>query len=469
MIRLTKYRNTSVGVMGLGKAGMAAVRALLASDATVYAWDDSEQARHRFSQDAAVAKYSRLKLQEPGSWPWRELAGMVLSPGIALTFPAPHPSVLMASEAKVPVVGEVDLLYETCPEARYIAITGTNGKSTTTALIAHILQHAGKRVQVGANFGTPALGLGEMGEDGWYILEMSSYQLDLTKSAFFHGSVLLNISPDHLERHGGMEGYINAKKRIFSRQREKGLALVALDDGYCRDIYIELVREHRPVMLPVAITQKLEKGIYVSENGTLHDCYGEEHYEYGIGNLPHLSGPHNWQNIAAAYGLARHYGVMPDTIMEAVASFGGLAHRLELVMGANGVRFYNDSKATNAEAAARALAAFDEIYWIVGGRAKAGGIESLEPYFDKINYAFLIGEAEEAFAAQLQGKVGFARCKDLETATRKAASMAFTDRKENAVVLLSPACASFDQWPDFEARGDAFREYVKELAANGVA
>lgn len=469
MIRLPKYKNKSVGVMGLGKAGTAAVRALLASDATVYAWDDSEQARHHFSLDAAVAKHGNLALMEPGGWPWRELAGMVLSPGIPLTFPAPHPAALMASEAKVPVVGEVDLLYEACPEAHYIAVTGTNGKSTTTALIAHILQHAGKQVQIGANFGTPALGLSEQGEGGWYILEMSSYQLDLTKSAFFNGSVLLNISPDHLERHGGMEGYMNAKKRIFSRQRDNDLALVALDDGYCRDVYIELVREHRPVMLPVSVTQKLEKGIYVSESGTLHDCYGEEHYEYDIGNLPHLCGPHNWQNIAAAYGLARHFGVMPDAIMEAVTSFGGLAHRLEQVMTVNGVRFYNDSKATNAEAAARALAAFDEIYWIAGGRAKAGGIESLEPYFGKINYAFLIGEAEEAFAAQLQGKVGYVRCKDLETATHKAASMAFTDRKENAVVLLSPACASFDQWPDFEARGNAFREYVKELAAKGVA
>ncbi|MGB1539915.1 MAG: UDP-N-acetylmuramoyl-L-alanine--D-glutamate ligase, partial [Rickettsiales bacterium] len=347
---------------------------------------------------------------------------------------------------------------------------GTNGKSTTSALLEHILRMAGRQVQLGANFGTPSLALKPMEEEGVYVLEMSSYQLDLTEKACFNASILLNITPDHIDRHGSMENYVAAKQRIFDRQAEGGLAAIGLDDGYCRDIYITLVRERHHVMLPFATTKTMHEGISVDENGILHDRYDQaDPHQFDLHDAAGLKGRHNWQNIAASYGVCRHLGVAPQEIMDAVYAFPGLPHRLERVGEAQGVVFYNDSKATNAEATSKALEPFETIYWIIGGRAKEGGIDALEPYFPRIAHAFLMGEAEDAFAQTLEGKVPYTRCGTLEVATQKAAQQAFQDKQPEAVVLLSPACASFDQWRSFEERGDAFRRYVSAIAGRGAA
>lgn len=470
MIRLPKYNNKSVGVFGLGAAGKAAIEALVQSGAHVYAWDDSETTRNKLRIDVPTGKSGQLTIEHNAKWPWAELACVVLSPGVPLTHPKPHPVVDMARRERVKIMGEVDLLYEACPLAHYVGITGTNGKSTTTALITHILCENGLQAQAGANLGVPALALNDLGEKGIYVLEMSSYQLDLVQKVVFNASILMNITPDHLDRHGGMEGYIKAKRRIFERQQDKHASFVGLDDGYCRDIYIDLVREHRANIVPFTVTQHqpMNRGIEVDDNGVLHDKYSNKEYTYNLMDIERLKGRHNWQNIAAAYGVARYFNLAPDAIMQAVHSFPGLPHRMELVTTISNVTFVNDSKATNADAVARALEPFDNIYWILGGVQKAGGIEPLASYFSKIKHAFLIGEAQDAFAATLQGKVVFTKCGDLENATHMAAKMAFRDATEQSVVLLSPACASFDQWKNFEARGDAFRQYARDIATKGI-
>lgn len=467
MIRLPNYTNKSVGVFGLGAAGRAAVESLSQSGAHVFAWDDSEASR----KNAESALHGRrVTVEHNANWPWDKLACVVLSPGVPLNFPKPHPVVEMARRERVKIVGEVDLLHEACPDARYVGITGTNGKSTTTALIGHVMRQNGLKAQVGANLGVPSLALSEVGEEGIYVLEMSSYQLDLVKTVVFSASVLMNITPDHLDRHGGMEGYVKAKRRIFERQQDNCASFVGLDDGYCRDIYIDLVREHRETIVPFTVTQhqRMDRGIEVSEEGILHDRYDAQHHQFDLKEVERLKGKHNWQNIAAAYGVARHFGIAPAKIMETVQTFPGLPHRMEQVQQIGHVLFVNDSKATNADAAQRALEPFENIYWIAGGRAKEGGIETLAPWFGKIKHAFLIGEAQDDFALALADKVEYTKCGDLENATRTAARFALRDTSTPAVVLLSPACASFDQWKSFEARGDGFRQYVRDIAAKGI-
>lgn len=461
MIRLNAYKGKKVAVFGLGKAGQAAVKSFLAGGANVYLWDDKESSRLGLIDHFGGSVPKEAKMEPFQKWPWNELAVMVLSPGVPLTFPEPHPVVTKANQARVRIAGEVDLLFEACPNARYIGITGTNGKSTTTALIGHILKQAGKNVQIGANFGVPALALNPADETGYYVLEMSSYMLDLVNQVRFKASVLLNITPDHIDRHGTMENYIQSKLKIFDRVKDKDACIVSLDDGYCRDAYIQQLRQHsRPNLVPFSTSQNNERGIIVDAEGVLHDRWDEPEITIDLKTGSKLRGRHNYQNIAAAYGTLRHLGLSPDVIRNAIATFPGLAHRMEHVLEKNAVTYINDSKATNAEASEHALRAFDSIYWIAGGKAKEGGIGILEPYFHKIVHTFLIGEASHDFSTILHGKTQIHLCGNLETATKQAVSYAEAERRPGATVLLSPACASFDQWKNFEARGDAFREYV---------
>ncbi|MDX1974175.1 MAG: UDP-N-acetylmuramoyl-L-alanine--D-glutamate ligase [Rickettsiales bacterium] len=451
MITVSAYNQKAVGVFGLGKAGEATIAALVAGGAKIYAWDDNDASRA-----AAEKSYgSRIQLLPYESWPWAELQALVLSPGVPLTHPAPHGVVALAHRHQRPVIGDIELLYQAQPEARYIVITGTNGKSTTTTLIGHILKTAGMSVQVGGNLGTAALALEPLGKDGVYVIEASSYQLDLLASTHFDVAVFLNITPDHLDRHGSMEGYIAAKMHIFDRQTKDDVAVIAVDDDYTRRIAAELSQAH---LVPVSAHQPVKQGVYVEE-GVLID--GKKRYD--ISQIATLTGRHNWQNAAVAYSAARAVGIEPEVIYRAMQSFGGLRHRLQGVATIRGVRFINDSKATNADATRNALDPFESIYWILGGKSKAGGIESLTSYLPKIAHAFLIGAASDEFAQTLEGKVPYTRCGTLAVAVDKAAAMAWKDGKKDAVVLLSPACASFDQWKSFEQRGDAFCDMVAAL------
>ena len=460
MIDLFYMNGLPVAVLGLGKSGLATARALMASGAEVLAWDDNEDSR-------AKAREAEIPLTDLTGVNWVEIPTLVLSPGIPHLHPKPHPVAAAAREAGTEIVCDVELLGRAMREARYLGVTGTNGKSTTTALIGHILTLGGAEVQVGGNLGTPALDLDALYQGGTYVLELSSYQLERIFSITFDTAVLLNISPDHLERHGGMAGYIAAKRQIFHRQTSPRAAIVGLDDAESRKIFEELKAAGDQIVIPISSAgEAVEGGIYVIDGVLFDDSDGQGIAAIDLKEIASLPGRHNWQNAAAAYAACKAHGVSPAVITACLRSFPGLPHRQELVAEIDGLRYVNDSKATNADAAARALACYDDIYWILGGRAKEGGLAGLEPFYPKVRHAFLIGEASEAFAAALAGKVSTHSCGGLDSAVAKASALAAAERRPAPVVLLSPACASFDQFPNFEARGEAFKAAVKALERN---
>ena len=456
MIVVDAFAGRRVAVLGLARSGIAAVRSLASGGAEVLAWDDKLAVREAVASDAELVDLAEID--------WQGIAALVLSPGIPHSFPAPHPAVLRARAAGAEIIGDIELLGRAQPAARYIGITGTNGKSTTTALIGHVLSAAGQRVEVGGNLGTAALSLAPLGAEGSYVLELSSFQLELVTSLAFDTAVLLNITPDHLDRHGDMDGYIAAKRRIFARQGSSTTAIIGVDDAICRDVADALRRGGSAQVVPISVTSRPAGGIW-AENGCLIDASeGRPRCVFDLAEAPRLPGAHNWQNACAAYAAARAAGVEPAAAAEAIRSFPGLAHRQELVATVGGVRFINDSKATNADAAEKALACYQAIYWIAGGLPKAGGITSLEPHFERLRRAYLIGTATEEFAETLDGKAPYIRCGDLAAAVAAAAADARRDGIAEAVVLLSPACASYDQFAHFEARGDAFRELAERLS-----
>src|SRR5205814_4288 len=393
MIVVDEFRGRLVGVLGLAKSGRAAAQSLAAGGAEVLAWGSNEA--------VSQALAAELTLRNLAEADWRDIPALVLSPGIPHSFPEPHPAVVRAREAAAEIIGDIELLGRAQPDAHYIGITGTNGKSTTTALIGHILAEAGTRVEVGGNLGTPALSLAPLGRQGSYVLEASSFQLELIPSLSFDTAVLLNVTPDHLDRHGSMDCYIAAKRRIFAGQKPGGAAIIGIDDEICRDICGELRRDHLARIIPISVREVPAGGIYV-ESGWLVDAMdGPAKRVLELASAERLPGSHNWQNVAAAYAAARSAGIATEAASAAIRSFPGLAHRQELVDTIDTVRYINDSKATNADATEKALACYSDIYWIAGGLPKAGGITPLAPYFDRVRHAFLIGRATEEFAATL--------------------------------------------------------------------
>jgi len=456
MIDVATFRGETVAVMGLARSGLVAAQALQRGGARVMAWDDAAARR----DDAAAAGVPIVDLASA------DLAGvksLVLSPGIPHTYPKPNPVAARARAAGATIIGDIELLAQSCRQARYVGITGTNGKSTTTSLIGHILAQAGRKVAVGGNLGTPALSLAPLGADGIYVLEMSSYQLELTESLTFDVAVLLNITPDHLDRHGGMDGYIAAKRRIFARQKSRQTAVIGIDDALSRGIADALAASGAPRVVPISAETRARGGVYVEGGWLVDDMDGKAQHVLELRRATRLPGAHNWQNAAAAYAATRALGIDAAAVTAGIIGFAGLAHRQELVATIDGVAYVNDSKATNADATAKALACYDAVYWIAGGIAKDGGIVALAPLFPRIRHAFLIGKATEEFAATLEGRVAFRRCGDLARATTAARETALAQRKPGAVVLLSPACASFDQFANFEERGDTFRRLVAAL------
>jgi len=440
----TSHFDGSIAILGLARSGMATARALMAGGNQVLAWDDSPER-------VKAAAQAGIPIQKGPDFDWRGIAALVPSPGIPLN----HPTMVAARATGVDILGDVEILWRAMSERQFVGITGTNGKSTTTALIGHILEHARQTVQIGGNLGTPALSLDALWAEGTYVLEMSSFQLDLTPAMSFDIAVLLNITPDHLDRHGSMNAYITAKRNIFRPGRLK-TAVVGIDGPDTLRIYRELRLRDDLDVIPVATGRRLLDG--VATNGGLLEDRGRAICDLQAAIA--LTGRHNWQNAAAAYAATRALGVDPETIARAILNFPGLAHRIEHITAIDGVQFINDSKATNGEAAARALACFNPIYWIVGGRAKSDGLRAAQPYFQRIAHAFLIGEAEQNLATELDGRVDHSFCGTLDTALDAAAAQARADGRPGAVVLFSPACASFDQYTDFESRGEAFRERV---------
>jgi UDP-N-acetylmuramoylalanine--D-glutamate ligase len=456
VITVDAFAGRTVAVFGLARSGLAAVRSLRAGGADVLAWDDKEPLRE-------AAREAGAKTLPWTEWPWDRLAAVILSPGVPLTHPVPHDVVVRAREWDVEVIGETELFARTITKTPVIAITGTNGKSTTTALIGHILKEAGFDAQVGGNIGQPALALAAPGPKTIYVLEISSYQVDLSPGLEADVSILSNITPDHIDRHGSLENYAAVKMRLLKQTKRAGRNVVGVDDSHCSGIFTRLTSNGGAPCVPVSVGKVLGRGVFVLD-GVLYDAQGERSAKVmDLKSAPHLPGAHNWQNAALAYAAVVPFVDNTDTLADAMISFPGLAHRIEDVGRIGRVRFVNDSKATNADAAERALVCFDDIWWIAGGRPKAGGIVPLEPHFPRIRKAYLIGEAAEAFAETLKGKAEIVMSGTLDAAVAAAAADAAASDVAEPVVLLSPACASFDQFSDFEKRGDVFRDLVAKL------
>ncbi len=462
MIPLASYDQKIAAVLGLGRTGLSACQALAAGGGRIWAWDDDEARR-------AAASAKGVPIVNLDICNWERVASLILSPGIPLRHPRPHRLVRRARAAGLPVIGDMELLAENQPGRRIVGVTGTNGKSTTSALIARVLQHAAIGTQLGGNIGLPVLDLLPKPHDDIYVLELSSYQLDLTERLKCAVAVILNLSPDHLDRHGGMAGYVRAKRRILRNQDAESWAIIGVDDAdgqkICKQLRAARDRRVAPISAGGAAKDGVAKdGVYVIDGRLIDDLDGAAREVGDLRPITHLQGVHNWQNAAAAYAVARALGVTPEQALDGMTGFPGLAHRMEMVGRIDGVRFVNDSKATNPDAAARALACYRPIYWIAGGQAKQDDLDAVLPHLDRVKRAYLIGDATDRFAALLADRLDCVACGDLGHAVRAAADDARRDRLDGATVLLAPAAASFDQFADFEARGDAFRALVEDLS-----
>ena len=448
-------------VLGLGKSGIATVNALVKAGAKVIAWDDNETARKN-------AKDAGAEIKELNADTLSKCACLIPAPGVPLTFPKPHPAIAIAKEWDMEILGDLEILHRCNHGRKTIGITGTNGKSTTTALTAHILKEAGIDVAMGGNIGTAVLDLKMPKMDGVFVLEISSYQMDLCPTFRPDISVLLNITPDHLDRHGNFENYAAAKERIFEGE---GLAVIALDDQPCCKIFDRLHSGKTSTrrLRPFSAEGSVDNGVFV-DNGVLHDARDGQSNRLGtLNGFTALRGAHNHQNAAAAFTVcaSKDIGLAPDDIFKHMQTFPGLPHRQFQTRTINGVAYINDSKATNVEAASKALSSYNNIHWIAGGRPKGDSLDDIRDYVGNINHAYLIGEAAIAFAGFLeQYSVPYLICGELDDAIAAAHKDAQADRGKPGgagVVLLSPACASFDQFKSFEERGDAFSELVGAL------
>lgn len=417
-----------IGIFGLGKTGISAYE-YLKQDNKVICYDDNEHNRKEFE-----GKFGTDALENIDDTAWTCLDYILLSPGVPLHFPVPHDIVKLAQANNIPLISDIELLYQANRGAKYIAITGTNGKSTTTALMGHIL---GDSYAIGGNIGVPVL---DLPRSEGYVLELSSYQLDLLESFHANIAVLLNITPDHIDRHGSLENYIEAKKRIWSNMGPKDHLIIGVDNDITRRLYEEIKGKVPFALVPISIKDE-------------------------VGDLPfnpYLLGDHNRENMLAAIAAAKIIGLPVASIKAKIADFVGLKHRMQFVRHYQNIDFYNDSKATNAEAASKSIAALDNVYWLAGGVPKEGGIESLSPLFSRIKKAYLFGEAKEQFARVLEGKVQYEITEDMEGAIL----LAYRDALASGVkanILLAPACASFDQFKNFEHRGDEFIRIVSDL------
>ena len=457
MIPVRAYVGQRVGVLGLGRSGLTAARSLRAGGAEPVCWDDGEAGREAASAEGfALADLTREREV-------RENVALIVSPGIPHLYPTPHRAVEQAHAAGIPVDNDVGLFFQALLDAdpedfaedlpRVVVVTGSNGKSTTTALIRHCLKEAGRNVQMGGNIGRGVLDLDVPEEDGIFVVELSSYQIELARVLAPDVAVFLNLSADHLERHGGMGGYFAAKRRLFEAGAP-ARSIIGVDEPEGRYL---AGRVEAPIR--ISASQRLrsdEWSVFMNRNH-LTEWRGKQISAIDIRGAQGLLGAHNHQNACAAYAACRALGLGPRQIETGLSTFPGLAHRMERLGLRGGVIWVNDSKATNADAAEKALASYDRIRWIAGGQAKEGGISKLRPLFPRIAKAYLIGEAAEPFADTLGGTAH-----EISGTLAVAAAHAAAEADAGDVILLSPACASFDQFVSFEARGDAFRALFAE-------
>jgi UDP-N-acetylmuramoylalanine--D-glutamate ligase len=455
MTPATAFAGRTVALFGLGGSGIATARALVAGGATVQCWDDGEVGR-------AKAAAEGFTLTDLKAVDWSGYASFILSPGVPLTHPEPHWTVRLAQAAGVEIIGDIEVFFreraKTVPRSPVVAITGTNGKSTTTALIAHILRVAGRDVQMGGNIGTNILDLEPPSAARTHVIEMSSFQIDLTPSLAPTVGIQINLTPDHLDRHGDMEHYAAIKERMVASAT---LAVCGVDDPWSKAMADRRAAAGRRLVR--FSTGKLISGI-AARAGAISRMEGGEEFDIaGIAGIPSLRGSHNAQNAAAAVAAALELGVDAATIQRGLITYASLPHRMEQIGNVGKVIFINDSKATNADSTRGALAGGEGIFWILGGKEKEGGIDELRPLFGAVAKAYLIGHATAAFAATLEDVMPFERCGTLDVAVAKAAADAAASGFAQPVVLLSPASASYDQYKSFEHRGRHFRDLAEAL------
>jgi UDP-N-acetylmuramoylalanine--D-glutamate ligase len=459
VIPVTAFAGKKVAVFGLGGSGLVSASALLAGGADVIAYDDN-------AQSVAKANAAGIPTADLRQADWSKFAALVLAPGVPLTHPEPHWIVALARKAGVAVIGDIELFCreraKLSPDAPFVAITGTNGKSTSTALIAHLAASAGLDAQLGGNIGTAILSLQPPQAGRVHVIECSSYQIDLAPSLDPSVGILINLSEDHLDRHGTMAHYAEVKERLVAGVPSNGTAIVGVDDDWCRAIADRLERAGKRVVR-ISVRQVLSNGIFVASGCIMRATTSGVMPIAELGGIGSLRGQHNAQNAACAAAAALALGLEPPAIQAGLRSFPGLAHRMEELGRRGAVLYVNDSKATNADSAAQALACFSDIFWIAGGKPKTGGIESLRGFFPRIRKAYLIGEAADEFAATLSPGVPHEIDGMLDKALAAATRDAEASTVPEPVVLLSPACASFDQYRNFEVRGDAFRVLVQAL------
>ena len=459
MIPVTTFAGRKVAIFGLGGSGLASAHALLAGGAEVAAFDDD-------ARSVAKANAAGIPTADLRTLDWSKIAALLLAPGVPLTHPAPHWTVALAQKAAVEVIGDIELFCRErrrlAPDAPFVAITGTNGKSTTTALLAHLAASAGLDAQLGGNIGTAILSLAPPGAGRVHVIECSSYQIDLAPSLDPSIGILINLSEDHLDRHGTMEHYAAVKERLVAGVPQQGTAIVGVDDEWCNGIAGRLAGSGQRVVR-ISVRRELSDGLYVAGGRIIRAGQAGTSTIAELGGIGSLRGLHNAQNAACASAAALALGLDPAAIQVGLRSFPGLAHRMEDVGRRGAVLFVNDSKATNADSAAQALVCFDDIFWIAGGKPKTGGIESLRTFFPRIRKVYLIGEAADEFAATLGDTVPHEITGTLDKAVSAAARDAEASAASEPVVLLSPACASFDQYRNFEIRGTAYRDLVRGL------
>jgi UDP-N-acetylmuramoylalanine--D-glutamate ligase len=471
LIPISTFAGKKVAVFGLGGSGLLAARALIAGGADVIAFDDAA-AKLEQAQAAGV------KTQDLNELDWSDVATLVLAPGVPLTHPAPHWTVRLARKAEVEIIGDIELFCRERAAAReasgiecpLVAITGTNGKSTTTALVTHLINSAGGDAQMGGNIGVPVLALEPFAAGRSYVLEVSSYQIDLAPSLRATVGILLNVSEDHLDRHGSMENYAALKTLLVAQVEKGGTAVIGVDDRYTRAAADRLERAGRNVVR-VSVIAPLREGYYAEGSGILRAKAGKAYPAVQLAGIGSLRGAHNAQNAACAVAACVALGIELPAIQKGLIGFPGLAHRMQPIarkkIASGTILYVNDSKATNADSAAKALASYNDIFWIAGGKPKTGGINSLAEFWPRIRKAYLIGEAADEFAETLEGEVDYEIDGLLSSAIDAATRDAEISGLKDPVVLLSPACASFDQYPNFEVRGKAFTDLV--LALPGVS
>ena len=443
MINLSTEKNKKVGIFGLARTGEAAFKALH-NIADVICYDDSEENK---------AHLNIVPITDPA---WTKLDYIVLSPGIPTTFPEPHPVVKMAKKHNISIISDIDLLYKARPDAHYISITGTNGKSTTTALIHHILSE--KHYDMGGNIGNASLNMDPKAHG--YVLELSSFQLDLIKEFHSNIAIILNITPDHIDRHGTFENYILSKASLIHNLAPNGVAILSEDNKITRELYRDLHNVRKNIrFLRISTRKMIDNGVCV-KGGKIIDAISGTVKEYNMPPNKSLQGEHNFENVAAAYAAAIASGLKPEYIIAKLATFVGLPHRMQFLGTKSDIDFYNDSKATNSDAASKSLAALHNIYWLAGGVPKEGGIDDLKPLMDHVKKAYFFGEAKNLFEGQVKGLVGIQICENMD----EAFAMALKDAQNagiHANILLAPACASYDQFKDYEERGNRFIELCK--------